>query len=91
MCRLLAHAQSGAPSVEADARETFSEPTTGVAAVLNEPIRTGSWRPESLRDPTRAATRSDYWDSLVEEPDLLLREDAAGPTTGPGPGREPGD
>ena len=65
------------PSAVAAARGTFSEPTTGVAAVLNEPIRTGSWRPETPPSPPKAAARSDYWDSLVAEPDLLLREGAA--------------
>jgi len=61
--------------IEASIRETFSEPTSGVAAVLNEPIRTGAWQPEPAeQDAKSTPPRSDYWDALIEEPSLLMRE-----------------
>lgn len=64
--------------VEANLREKFSEPTSGVAAVLNEPIRTGAWQPESGDDGAATPPRSDYWDSLIDEPALLMRDRADG-------------
>ena len=64
------------PALEAAAREdrTFAEPTTGVAAVLNQPLRTGRWRPDSDESALpRTSTADDYWDTLVEEETLLVR------------------
>ncbi len=54
------------------ADRTFAEPTSGMAVILNQPLRTGSWRPDqgsaSLIDAT-----TDYWDGLIDDPALLVR------------------
>ena len=54
------------------ADRTFAEPTSGMAVILNQPLRTGSWRPDqgsaSLIDAT-----ADYWDGLIDDPALLVR------------------
>jgi hypothetical protein len=67
-------------------RETFAEPTTGVAAVLNEPIRTGAWQPETPRRTLRTDGRADYWDALVDEPTQLVRDDVPSPPAAPAAG-----
>lgn len=63
----------------AERADTFAPATGGMAAVLSQPLRTGAWQPDAGRDDDLAtpAAPGDYWDALVEEPSLLVREDAA--------------
>jgi len=62
---------------DADDVGPFNAPKSGMAAVLSQPLRTGTWRPDAP-GPTAnpAASAGDYWDSLIDEPELLLREPA---------------
>lgn len=55
----------------------FAGSSTGMAAVLSQPLRTGAWRPDapSPTAPTGAAT-GDYWDSLIDQPELVIRTQA---------------
>ena len=64
------------PELEAAARaeRAFEEPTSGMAAVLSAPIRTGEWRPDADEGRLpRTSTAADYWDTLIEEESLLIR------------------
>jgi len=81
--------------VEADlisrADEKFAEPTTGVAAVLSQPLRTGEWQPSERTAMAEATAPADYWDALIEEQSLLVRprvvaETAPPPQPDQGPG-----
>ncbi|MDP2233091.1 MAG: hypothetical protein Q8K89_05615 [Actinomycetota bacterium] len=52
----------------------FDVPQSGMAAVLSQPLRTGTWRPNSPEPESATASPSgDYWDSLIDESDLLLK------------------
>lgn len=55
----------------------FTGSPTGMAAVLSQPLRTGAWRPDapSPTAPAGVAT-GDYWDSLIEQPELVIRTSA---------------
>jgi len=55
----------------------FVAPKSGMAAVLSQPLRTGTWRPDAPNaSQSPVAPVGDYWDSLIDEPELLLREPA---------------
>jgi len=56
---------------QADAK--FAEPTSGVAAVLSAPLRTGEWQPPAEETPPAEPQAEDYWDALIEEQSLLVR------------------
>ncbi|PKQ29154.1 MAG: hypothetical protein CVT60_06815 [Actinobacteria bacterium HGW-Actinobacteria-10] len=57
-------------------RELFSPATGGMAAVLSQPLRTGAWHPEETLAASGPGLPSsgDYWDNLINEPALLVRE-----------------
>lgn len=69
-----------APAELEDAHDVgpFNAPKSGMAAVLSQPLRTGTWRPDAPGPTaTPVVSAGDYWDSLIDEPELLLREPAA--------------
>ncbi|MHB9003717.1 MAG: hypothetical protein ACYC6C_06590 [Coriobacteriia bacterium] len=57
-------------------RELFSPATGGMAAVLSQPLRTGAWHPDETAAALGAAPApsGDYWDNLINEPSLLVRD-----------------
>lgn len=63
------------PVAQRLAEGPFAESSGGMAAVLSQPLRTGTWRPDSAGPMDVSAPASgDYWDSLVDEPGLLVRD-----------------
>lgn len=70
------------------ADDKFARPVTGATALLSQPIRTGSWKPPEEASSTAAQT-DDYWDSLIDEPSLLVRPTRPSPepvsSTAPAP------
>ncbi len=75
---------SAAPDDSADTslnEGPFVVPKSGMAAVLSQPLRTGTWRPDAPTPPSSAAPSGrDYWDSLIDQPELVLREPAPRPS-----------
>jgi len=73
---MLNAAPADAPNPAEDS--PFVVPKSGMAAVLSQPLRTGTWRPDTPDiSPSPVASAGDYWDSLIDAPELLLREPAA--------------
>ncbi len=70
----------GDPVAQRLADGPFAEPSGGMAAVLSQPLRTGTWRPDSAGPvDVPAPSSGDYWDSLVDEPGLLVRDTGGAP------------
>ncbi|MDP2182432.1 MAG: hypothetical protein Q8K99_07670 [Actinomycetota bacterium] len=60
--------------VEAARSDAFAEPTGGMVAVLNQPLRTGAWKPveEGVVGGHGLRPSADYWDALIEEQSVLV-------------------